>query len=109
MMLAGEFEDEGFEVHEAGSADRAVALLEAGLEVMAIVTDVRMPGSMDGLELVAWLADRRPGLPIVVASGYVTQPEVANLNPAVAAVMPKPYNSTDIVVLVAGAVRGSAA
>jgi DNA-binding NtrC family response regulator len=109
MMLAGEFEDGGFEVHEAGGADGAIALLEAGLEVAVVVTDVRMPGSMDGLGLAAWLADRRPGLPVVIVSGYVTQPEVAHLNPAVVAVLPKPYNPTSIVALVAGSVLGTAA
>jgi two-component system, response regulator PdtaR len=101
MMLAGEFEDAGFEVHEAGSADEAVALLEAGLEVRVIVTDVRMPGRLDGIGLTAWLADHRPGLPIIITSGYVTPPEVAQINPAVAAVLPKPYKTFDVVSLVA--------
>ncbi len=109
MMLAGEFEDDGFEVHEAGSADEAVKLLNAGLEVATVVTDVRMPGNMDGLGLAAWLADRRPGLPVVIVSGYVTQSEVTGLNPAVAAVLSKPYNPTDVVALVIGPVLGSAA
>jgi DNA-binding NtrC family response regulator len=107
MMLAGEFEDGGFEVHEAGSADHAVRLLEAGLEIAAVVTDVRMPGSMDGLGLVAWLADRRPGLPVLVISGYVTQSEVVGLNPAVAGVLSKPYNPSDVVALVASPLLGS--
>ncbi|WP_176556258.1 response regulator [Rubellimicrobium rubrum] len=106
MMLAGEFEDGGFEVHEAGSADKAVALLEAGLEVTAVVTDVRMPGSMDGLGLTAWLADRRPGLPVVIISGYVAASEAVGLNPAVVAVLSKPYNPIDIVTLVSGPVFG---
>jgi DNA-binding NtrC family response regulator len=109
LMLAGEFEDGGFEVHEAGSADGAVALLEAGLEVAAVVTDVRMPGSMDGLGLTAWLADRRPGLPVVIISGYVAASDAVGLNPAVAAVLSKPYNPTDIVALVTGPVLGGRA
>jgi DNA-binding NtrC family response regulator len=104
MMLAGEFEDGGFDVHEANSADQAVRLLEDDLDVAAVVTDVRMPGSMDGLGLVAWLADRRPGLPVLVISGYVTHSEVVGLNPAVAAVLSKPYNPTDIVALVVSSV-----
>lgn len=109
LTLTCEFEEGGFEVHEAGSADGAVRLLEAGLEVAVVVTDVRMPGSMDGLGLAAWLARYRPGLPVVVVSGYVTPSEVAGLNPAVAAVLPKPYKPVDVVALVAGLVLGSAA
>ncbi len=102
LMLAAEFEDGGFKVHEAGSADEAVRLLEAGLQVAAVVTDVRMPGSMDGLGLAAWLADRRPSLRVVIISGYVTTSEAAGLNPAIAAVLAKPYNPIEVVALVAG-------
>ena len=109
LMLTCEFEDAGFEVHEAGSADGAVRLLEAGLEVAAVITDVRMPGSIDGLGLAAWLARHHPGLPVVIVSGYVTPSEVAGLNPAVAAILPKPYNPVDVVALVAGSVLGGVA
>jgi two-component system, response regulator PdtaR len=106
LMLAAEFEDGGFEVHEAGSADEAVRLLEAGLQVATVVTDVRMPGSIDGLGLATWMAVHRPGLPVVVVSGYVRPAEVAALNPAIAAVLSKPYNPADVVALVVGPVLG---
>lgn len=109
LMLAAEFEDARFEVHEAGSADEGVRLLSSGLDVSAIVTDVRMPGQIDGLGLVAWSAEHRPGLPIVVISGYVTASEAASLNPAIAAVLSKPYNPASIVTLVEGAVLGGPA
>lgn len=109
LMLAAEFEDGGFHVHEAGSADEAVRLLDAGLEVAAIVTDVRMPGSMDGLGLAEWLARHRPGLPVVVVSGYVAPAEATDLNPAIAAVLPKPYSPADVVALIAGSVLGAVA
>jgi CheY-like chemotaxis protein len=105
LMLAAEFEDGGFEVHEAGSADEAVRLLEAGLQVEAAVTDVRMPGSIDGLGLVTWLAAHRPRLVVVVVSGYVTASETFGINSAVAAVLPKPYEPAEIVALIAGPER----
>ena len=106
MVLAVEFEDMGFEVHEAGSADEAVILLEAGLQIEAVITDVRMPGRMDGIGLTAWLADHRPGLPVVITSGFVKPCEIAGLNTAIAAVLPKPYKPADIVELVTGPVLG---
>lgn len=108
MTLVCEFEDQEFAVHEAGSADEAVELLTAGLDVAAVVTDVRMPGQMDGIGLTGWLADHRPGLPVVIISGYVTPSEVAGLNPAVAAILPKPYKPSDIVSLVKASALGSA-
>ena len=100
LMLAGEFEDAGFEVHEADSADRAVSLLEGGLATEVVVTDVRMPGRIDGLGLAAWLAKDRPGVPVVVVSGYTTAAEVEALNPAIVAVLSKPYDPSDLVALV---------
>lgn len=106
MMLAVEFEDRGFEIHEASSADEAVILLEAGLQVAVVITDVRMPGRLDGIGLAAGLADHRPGLPVVIISGFVTPSEIAGLNPAVAAILPKPYKPIDVVALVAGPVLG---
>lgn len=110
MMLAAEFEDAGFNVHEAGSADEAVDLLTAGLVVRVVVTDVRMPGRIDGLGLTAWLADHRPGLPVVITSGYATPPEAARLNAALAAIIPKPYSPSGVVARVANDVlKGRAA
>ncbi len=106
MTLAVEFEDNGFEVHEAGGADEAVSLLGAGLEVAAVITDVRMPGRLDGIGLANWLTEHRPGLPVVIVSGYVAPSEIAGLNATVAAVRSKPYKPLDIVALVAGPVLG---
>ena len=105
-MLAQEFADAGFEVFEAGSGDEAVALLSAGVVVGVVLTDVRMPGRLDGLGLVAWLRDNRPGLPIVVTSGYVTPAQVGAINTAIAAVIGKPYAPADVVALVAETLLG---
>lgn len=99
-MLAFEFEDEGFEVHQAGGADEAVGLFEEGLKVGAVVTDVRMPGRMDGLGLATWLAQHRPFLTVVITSGYAAPADVAHLKASVAAIMPKPYKPSDVVAFV---------
>lgn len=108
-MLAFEFEDERIEVHQAGNADEAVALLGSGLDVAAVVTDIRMPGQIDGLGLTRWLAQHRPHLPVVIISGYVTAPEVAGLKARVAAVLTKPYKPSDVVAFVRGVMDGSIA
>ncbi len=108
-MLAFEFEDGGFEVHQAGGADEAVQLLEAGLKVGAVVTDVRMPGRMDGLGLTAWLAQHHPSLPVVITSGYAAPAEVAHLRASVAAIVPKPYKPADVVAFVSTTVEGRGA
>lgn len=69
MDLADFLSDSGFEVLEAGGADEAVDLLERRDEVRLIITDVDMPGSMDGLKLAQTVADRWPPIRIIVVSG----------------------------------------
>ena len=103
LVLAEEFADAGFEVVEAASGDEAVALMEAGVRVETVATDVRMPGARDGVALAAWMAEHRPGVSVVVVSGYDLPPSAKSANPAVIAVLPKPYKPAEIVKLVADA------
>ena len=62
----------GFTVVEAADADEAVAILEARTDIVAIFTDIQMPGSMDGLKLARAVRDRWPPVKILATSGNVT-------------------------------------
>jgi CheY-like chemotaxis protein len=71
-MLAVEFvNDAGFETLEAGDADQAIAILESCSGIAVLFTDIRMPGSMDGLKLALVVSDRWPAIQILIASGHV--------------------------------------
>jgi len=61
--------DLGFEVAEAPTADEAVTMLCNDKSIRLVISDVRMPGKMDGIHLAAWIAQNRPGLPVILASG----------------------------------------
>ena len=63
-------EDAGFDTLEAANADRAVEILESRDDIRVIVTDVQMPGSMDGLKLARAVRDRWPPILIIVVSGH---------------------------------------
>jgi CheY-like chemotaxis protein len=69
MDIAEHLEDEGFKVHEASDADRALALLTLHPEIRLLFTDVDLPGSMDGLAMASAVRDRWPPIKIVVTSG----------------------------------------
>jgi CheY-like chemotaxis protein len=69
MDVASTFEDAGFKVYAAASADEAVGLLEEFAEIVALVTDVDMPGSIDGLELAHYARSSR-SIKIIVTSGH---------------------------------------
>ncbi|MCS0611157.1 response regulator [Massilia kyonggiensis] len=59
----------------AALVDGADAAMAAGLDdVDVVLSDVMMPGSMDGIGLARWLAEHRPGVPVVLVSGYMLDP-----------------------------------
>jgi len=62
-------EDAGYEVIEARDADEAVRILELLGEVHVLFTDIRMPGSMDGLALARLVHERWPAMKILITSG----------------------------------------
>ncbi|QXQ08609.1 response regulator [Sphingosinicellaceae bacterium] len=63
--------DEGYNVLEALNGDEAVAILESGVPVDILFSDVRMPGKIDGLGLLAYVQEAHPSLPVVMASGHL--------------------------------------
>lgn len=63
-------EECGFTVADFGSADEALPYLEArGEAIDVIFTDVRLPGSLDGLALAQIVGRRWPAIPLVITSG----------------------------------------
>lgn len=55
--------------------DSADAAIEADFgEVDLVLSDVMMPGRLDGIGLVNWLATHHPQMPVVLTSGYMVDP-----------------------------------
>jgi CheY-like chemotaxis protein len=69
MNTTALLEDLGHEVYEARSGEEALALLTDIDEIDLLMTDQAMP-NMTGLQLVDKLAEIRPDLPVILASGY---------------------------------------
>ena len=59
FTLADILEDAGFEVLEARTAVEAADILKTD-GVDAIITDIRMPGAFDGMELARWVYTQKP-------------------------------------------------
>jgi CheY-like chemotaxis protein len=84
----------GFTVVEASNADLALQLLESSSDIAAVFTDIHMPGSMDGLRLVAIVRDRWPPIAVLVTSGQ-DQIGIDDL-PVGGRFLPKPYTEAQL-------------
>jgi signal transduction histidine kinase len=91
---AAMLEDLGHFAIAAGSGARALEMLHTQPGIDLVITDYAMPG-MTGAELATRIERLRPGLPVVIASGYaellqeVTLPRLA-----------KPYRQHDLAALI---------
>jgi CheY-like chemotaxis protein len=68
----------GYRVIEATNADEALSVLASGSQVHVLFSDIQMPGSMDGLALADWIAQRYPHMPVLLTSGR--RPDVLPAN-----------------------------
>ncbi|WMJ02216.1 response regulator [Pseudomonas chlororaphis subsp. aurantiaca] len=66
-------QDEGFATQAMPSADEALQFLESHPEqVRLLLTDINMPGTLNGAGLANRVRERWPGMPVLVMSGYET-------------------------------------
>lgn len=66
------FEEEGFQVTAFNTADEAWRYLSVQPAPPDLLfTDVKMPGSMDGLELATAFSRQWPSVPVVISSGHI--------------------------------------
>jgi len=60
----------GYQAVEVRDGHAALTLIEQDPRIDLVFSDVVMPGGMSGLELARKLRELRPGLPVVLATGY---------------------------------------
>lgn len=96
--VAEELREAGLEVVEASTADDAMDYISSGERIDALITDIRMPGTLDGLQLAGKLRAMQPMLLILVASASV---ELESAASRVGRFISKPYDSKQIAMLIA--------
>jgi CheY-like chemotaxis protein len=90
MDAADMLEQAGYAVVEAANADDAIGILESRSDIDIVFSDVQMPGTMDGMRLVAVIRRRWPPIRLILTSGKSLPPD-AEL-PLGAVFIPKPYS-----------------
>jgi len=89
-MLATTFAKEGYAVEVLARGDLAVARLRESGPILAVVTDLRLPGA-DGLAVLAAARTADPLLPVFLITGYATvETAVAALKQGARDYFPKP-------------------
>lgn len=96
MSAVYALEDADFAVLEAGTADEAIEILEREADSIHVVfTDIRMPGSMDGVELAHHIRRHWPHIGLIAASGHARR--LAARLPHGSRFVAKPYNLDEVV------------
>ncbi|PWC83905.1 hypothetical protein AEJ54_30225, partial [Azospirillum sp. Sp 7] len=94
MATATVLEQSGFRIMEASSGPDALDVFARDPEVDLVLTDYAMPG-MTGLELVRELRARRPGLPVLMVTGYAEIQRASALDGL--PILQKPYQANELV------------
>jgi CheY-like chemotaxis protein len=93
MSTVDMLEDLGHQVIEANSGARALEILKDGRKIDLLITDYSMP-KMTGTQLAEAARRLRPGLPILLATGYAELPPGLDMDlPRLA----KPYQQETVV------------
>lgn len=99
--------DLGHEVRQVPHAAAALEALKGDAPIDLLLTDLIMPGDMNGVELAREAVRVHPGLPVILSSGY-TGEALAAAEDAPWPLLRKPYGAEDLARAIAGAVpRGA--
>ena len=95
-LLQRMLELRGYRVTAFSSSEEALARFkQTPMEFDAIITDQTMP-RMSGLELASAARATRPGIPVVLTTGYVDRTALRDLGRDIAGVSPKPFEAAAI-------------
>jgi PAS domain S-box-containing protein len=88
----------GYEVLEARDGPGAVSVLESGAPVDLVFTDMIMPGGMTGREVVKAARELKPGIKVLLTTGYAEDlARAEELERESLRVLRKPYRQADLV------------
>ncbi|WP_323771985.1 response regulator [Antarctobacter sp.] len=75
-VLAKTLKKAGYHITSARSGDEALRMWDKGSSFDLLVTDIVMPGDLQGTQLARELRARHPELPVVFMSGYASEATV---------------------------------
>lgn len=97
-LIVDALRDLDYTVLVAEDGPGAMAILEHGTPVDVLFSDVSMPNGMSGVELAARARRLRPGVPVILASGFA-KGQIDDI-PHDVAFLPKPYRIRQLLEIV---------
>ena len=101
MVASETLTEAGYLILEAATGDEALRIITAGPPLSAVVTDIEMPGALDGLDLAKLIETRWPEIAVVIVSARRLPPP--HELPLKAVFLPKPYSPERLVAAVGAA------
>lgn len=101
--IAQSLAEQGFAVESVTNAADALCHISRG-RIDVLLTDINLPGGMDGAALARRAREMRPGLPVIYASAHAAFLSQDTRVPG-SVVLPKPYEPRVLGRLLATAVR----
>jgi PAS domain S-box-containing protein len=99
----------GCRVLEARDGPEALSVLERGTHVDLVFTDMIMPGGMSGREVVNAARELKPGIKVLLTTGYTEDlPPAEGLERESFRVLRKPYRQADLVAALRTVLAGNA-
>ncbi len=94
-LTAEHLRDLGYRVLEADCGGAALRILQAGAQFDLLVSDVGLPGGMNGRQVADAVRLRHPGLPAILMTGYAPPDLMAGMD-----VLRKPFEPAQLTELV---------
>ncbi|WP_254684838.1 response regulator [Tateyamaria omphalii] len=89
--------DLGYRTLEAASGDDAYVLLQSGVDVDIVFSDLVMPGTLNGYDLAAKIRAEFPTVRVLLTSGYASDVVTSKLGgTSDYEVLHKPYRQSDL-------------
>lgn len=91
-------EDQGYATHVVHNAREALELVDKGLQVDLLYSDLIMPGGLNGVMLAREVRRRRPKIKVLLTTGYAeTSIERTDAGGTEFDVLSKPYNRQELI------------
>ncbi|MGB4467662.1 MAG: ATP-binding protein [Azovibrio sp.] len=88
--------DLGYPVLEAENGNQAAEILSQVQDITVLLTDIIMPGGMNGRELARLAQQERPELHVVLMSGYEEQAALSQADPSHLRLLGKPFSKREL-------------